>query len=276
MEEVLLNTFIQMKNLIKKYTLLAFVFAAIVSCEKTDVIGPDEKGTLVLEFDNRVDMDEIKLNSTVYTNQDTKESFTISTLNYFISNITLTKANGETVPIDDQYFLVREADQASQKISLTDIQAADYTKVSFTIGVDSLKSISEVGARKGVLDPASYGDDNMYWSWNMGYIFFKIEGKSSVVTNNAENKFEYHIGGFGGKDAVTPNNLKTISLDLQTQAKVRQSDESTVHVIFDVNKVFTGSKQITLTSNPQIHSPKVAIDVANNYVNGFFVDHVHN
>ncbi len=78
------------------------------------------------------------------------------------------------------------------------------------IGVDSLKSISDVAQRTGVLDPASYGTDNMYWSWNAGYIFFKLEnlfgnstpqGKSTTPTKNLN---QFHIGGFGGKTEKKP------------------------------------------------------------------------
>lgn len=264
-----------MTTIIKNLLFAFITISTITACEKTDEIGPNDKGTLSIEFDNRVGLDELKLNGTK-AKTPAGEEYTISTLNYFISNIKLTNSTGVEVSFPDKYFLVRESDAASQTISLLDIPAGNYINVTYTLGVDSLMSIADVGARKGVLDPASYGDDNMYWSWNMGYIFFKIEGNSSIVTQNPENKFEYHIGGFGGKDAVTPNNIKEISIPLNTNATVRQNTESTIHILFDVNKVFEGNKTITLAEFPSIHNPKVGLDISKNYVNGFSLDHVHN
>lgn len=83
-------------------------------------------------------------------------------------------------------FLVKESDKASQTVKLNDVPAADYVSLTYTVGVDSAKSVADVSKRTGVLDPASYGTDNMYWSWNSGYIFFKMEGNSDNIT--AANK----------------------------------------------------------------------------------------
>lgn len=267
--------FIKMKTSLISILFAFFAMISFASCEENAVIDPADKGNLSIEFDNRYGLDELMLGLTEAKNL-AGEKYTVSTLNYFVSNIKLTRSNGEVLTFPDQYFLVREVDEKSQLISLNDIPAGDYVNLTYTIGVDSLKSIADVSARKGVLDPASYGNDNMYWSWNMGYIFFKIEGNAEVVTNNAEGKFEYHIGGFGGKDAVTPNNLKEVSLNLTNNAKVRKGEESTIHVIFDINKVFEGEKMIKLAEFPSIHNPKVGLDVSKNYVKGFTVDHVHN
>ena len=64
----------------------------------------------------------------------------------------------------------------------------------------------DVSQRTGVLDPSGAGAD-MYWTWNSGYIFFKMEGTSPAATGMG-NSFMYHIGGFGGYSAPTINNIK--------------------------------------------------------------------
>jgi len=67
----------------------------------------------------------------------------------------------------------------------------------------------------------------MFWTWNSGYIFFKLEGNSPVSTQ-PNGKIEYHIGGFQsptsairkytgqltGPDKWVLGNGQTISFDI--------------------------------------------------------------
>ena len=73
-----------------------------------------------------------------------------------------------------------EDHEESQEVVLKNIPAGDYNQITFTIGVDSLRSTMDVSKRPGVLDPAQ-GHDGMYWTWNSGYIFFKMEGISPAA-----------------------------------------------------------------------------------------------
>jgi hypothetical protein len=249
---------------------ISIFFAA---CEKTDSIGPNDKNDLSLYFENMVGTDAIVLGTKTYTN-GSGEDFTVTTLNYFVSNIKLKKADGTELKIDDKYFLVKESVEASKTITLTDIPAADYTSVSFMIGVDSAKSVSDVSKRTGVLDPASYGTDNMYWSWNSGYIFFKMEGTSSKSAAAAKG-YKLHIGGFGGMSAKTANNLRTVTLAFGTDvAKVRKNIAPEIHLGIDVQKVF--GTNIKIAEKNEIMNPTLGIPVADNYKNMFAVEHIHN
>ncbi len=261
-----------MKSFVKVLAVSATLIITLFSCE-TNEIQPGDKGSLTLEFDNRIGGTDLKLGETQATN-GAGESFKITTLNYFISNIKLMDEAGNMISFPDKYYLVKESDAASQEIMLTDIPAADYHHIVYTIGVDSVKSISDVSQRTGVLDPASYGNDNMYWSWNMGYIFFKMEGISSAATT-AGNVFQFHIGGFGGKDAPTPNNLKEVELHSHDMIAVRKGENPKAHIIMDVTKVFDGANQVKIAATPMIHNPKVGLSVSANYVDAFTVDHVH-
>lgn len=212
------------------------------------------------------------LGTKTYTNAS-GEDFTITAFNYFVSNVVLKKADGTELKFIDKYFLIKESVAESKVITLTDVPAGDYTSVSFVVGVDSAKSVSDVAQRTGVLDPASYGTDNMYWSWNSGYIFFKMEGKSSKSTNAAKD-FKFHIGGFGGMSAKTANNLRTVSLPIADIAKVRKNIAPEVHLSIDAQKVFKTSLKIAESNT--IMNPTLGVAVANNYKDMFAVEHVHN
>jgi hypothetical protein len=268
-----------MKTIINYFFALFFAAAFLLACNNDTVepIGANDMGTVKLEFDNRVGAQKMALGTTAYRNVSGEE-FTLTTFNYFISNIALKKADGSVVKFPNQYFLVRQSDPTSWEPELKDVPAADYKEISFIIGVDSTRSVSNIGARTGVLDPTSYGSDAMYWSWNSGYIFVKMEGTSPVVPLNSAGKraFEMHIGGYGGRAAVAPNNIRAVTLALNSTATVRKTIAPTVHLVADFLKVFNGTTTIKLAETNSVHNPAVAGPFVDNYMKMFVVDHVHN
>jgi len=263
-----------MKNLIWIFVSIYFI---LVSCknESIEPIDPSVKNNVTLEFDNRVGTQSLILNNSTYSNSS-GENFTVSSLNYFISNISFKNTAGSQVSLPEQYFLVKQTSSGSLLPVIKEVPSGDYTEISFTVGVDSVKSVSPVEQRTGVLDPASYGDDNMYWSWNSGYIFFKLEGTSPSAINVATpNKFQYHVGGFGGRTSATANNLRRITLALPQIIHVRKSISPSVHLIADISKVFSGTNPVKLANSAVIMSPALALPISSNYANMFSVDHIH-
>lgn len=249
---------------------VSFIF---VSCTKEEEIGPNDKNSISIEFDNYVGGEKLVLGSKIYKNS-LGEDFTVTTLNYFVSNFSLKKADGSEVKFPNNYFLIRQADTKTLTVTLPDVPAGDYTSMSYVIGVDSLKSISDVSQRTGVLDPASYDTDNMYWSWNSGYIFFKMEGISSVATT-ATKLFQFHIGGFGGRTSATANNLRTVTASFGTNvAQVRNNIAPTIHVVTDVLQTFSQGTSIAKTS--VMMNPAAAKPFADGYAKMFKVEHIHN
>ena len=115
--------------------------------------------------------------------------FRLTKLNYYISNIKLRTTGGNEfiVPQDSSYFLMTENEEESQEVKIRNIPAGDYNEITFTIGVDSLRSTMDISKRTGVLDPAQ-GHDDMYWSWNSGYIFVKMEGTSPSAPADQEKQ----------------------------------------------------------------------------------------
>ncbi|AEI49274.1 MbnP family protein [Runella slithyformis] len=241
---------------------------------------PTELNSLTLTFDNRVGDKTLALATGTYQNT-LGEDFTVTTFNYFISNISLKKSDGTTFtyPQDSSYFLVRETFPASKQIVLKRIPAGNYTAVTFTIGVDSLRNTMDISRRKGVLDPgdASHEGDGMYWSWNSGYIFLKLEGTSSKVTPDpaGNQKFRYHIGGYGGYNAKTFNNLRTVTLPLGAiAAKVGPNRQPAVTITTDIAKVFDGPQKISLAATPTVMFSEYSTTVATNYASMFRVSDV--
>ena len=250
----------------------------ISSCKKDDVPAYDSsvKAELSIEFDNIAGSSDLQLNTGNYTNA-LSESFKVTKLKYYVSNFVLTNVNGDTytVPQDSCYFLIDESEQTSHR-PLLKIPEGEYKTLSFMIGVDSLRNTKDISERTGVLDPAEAAAD-MYWGWNSGYIFFKMEGTSPLITDMG-NAFMYHVGGFGGYNTPTPNNLKTITLDLTTGGtpKVKLNKSTNIHLMADVLKAINGSTNISFATTAMIHSAGGGTVVADNYQYMFRHDHTEN
>jgi hypothetical protein len=272
-----------MKLIFKKsrYILLGILCLIFASCAKDEGATPkyneENLVPLVVEFDNVMGDRAFQLNSEYTTFSD--EKIKVSLLQYFISNIKLTTTSGEEFVVnqDSSYFLIKGGDAAS-KFAKVKVPEGDYAAITFTVGVDSLRNTMPVDKRTGVLDPAgSHDASGMYWQWNSGYIFFKMEG-SSTASSAADQKFRYHIGGFGGYSAPTFNNIKVVSLDLRPGgiAKVRAGRQSNVHILVDIMKVFNGAYKLSVASHPTVMFSEFSINLANNFPEMFSHDHSHN
>lgn len=70
-------------------SIVALAISTFISCTKTEVdaIGANDKNNLTLEFDNRVGDQKLVLGRCFKNSSG--EDFTVTTFNYFISNIAL-------------------------------------------------------------------------------------------------------------------------------------------------------------------------------------------
>lgn len=267
---------------IKHIFLVSAMTLLLAACKKNETPAPDSNnvGELSVEFDNIVGNKTLQLNTANYTNAS-GETFNLSLVQYYVSNLKFTNTQGAEyiVPQDSSYFLILGHDRNS-RFAKVNVPEGDYRSVTFTLGVDSIRSTMPVEQRQGVLDPTGGHDGaGMYWGWNSGYIFFKMEGISSVVAS-PDNKFRYHIGLYGGYDPTTPtlNNIKTITLDLSPGgvAEVRKGYRSNIHLLVDLMKVFNGSPNIDIAQHPTVMVSDFSSVVANNYQHMFSHDHTEN
>ncbi|RZL47925.1 MAG: hypothetical protein EOO93_24810 [Pedobacter sp.] len=284
-----MNTYKQFITIIASFILIISISACSKNSDPTPAFDETKLAPFSIEFDNIVGDRTFSINNTasLYTNS-TGEKFSISMLQYFISNIKVTTADGKnyTVPQDKSYFLISGADKTS-RFTKVEVPEGDYTKVTFTLGVDSLRSTMDLAKRTGVLDPAAgggHGGSGMYWGWNAGYIFFKFEGNADAISNDVngdptgKKQFKYHIGGFGGYSAPTINNIKTVTIDLTSAgiAKVRKDRQSNVHLFVDVMKVFNGKNSFSIAAHPNVMFSDFSKNIATNLTEMFKHDHTEN
>jgi hypothetical protein len=261
----------------KHIVFVLLIVCGFLSCKKSAPEQAEDNAALVLKFDNVVGTQNLQLNTATYTTAS-GEPYTVTAFDYYISNIRLANADGSfyTVPKDSSYFLIRES-QISKRVTLNNVPAGDYTGATFTIGVDSLKSTAPLSERTGVLDPDGAAAD-MYWNSNAGYIFLKMEGTSPVSTT-ADKKIYYHIGGFGGYESPTINNLKTVTVVVPQGMAVRVRKgrpAPEMHIYADAGKVLDGATPISIVANSTVMFTPFSQTIANNYAGMFSIDHIHN
>lgn len=254
----------------------------LFSCKKEEDSAPsspydsNKLGYITIKFDSQVGDLNLFPDSLFYTNTY-NQKFSISKLSYFISNIVFVREDSTTytIPQDSSYFLIRE-DKYDSKILKLRVPEGDYVKVRFMIGVDSLRSTKPVNERTGILDIS--GDAaSMYWTWNSGYIFLKMEGNYSNPNDTvvSEEPYQFHIGGFG----PTINNIRTTEVDFREYiASVRQSKGMLwpeVHIYVDASKVISGPTNLDFTKNAFVMFAPYSLNISNNYANMFTLAHVH-
>ncbi len=251
------------------------------ACKKEDTTPASEydvnkTGYISIKFDNQVGSLNLVLDSPFYTNP-LNQSYTISKFNYFVSNFVFINEDGteRVIPQDSSYFLIEETDPESKELLLR-VPEGNYKSVKFVIGVDSLRSTKPLNERTGDLDPAGTAA-GMYWTWNSGYIFMKLEGTYDAPNDTfaTSQPYLYHIGGFG----PTINNIKTTEVSFNTsRATVRQSKGTAgpeVHIYVDASKVISGNSNVDFTLNPMVMFTPYSITIANNYANMFSLAHIH-
>jgi hypothetical protein len=187
------------------------------------------------------------------------QKYTITNFKYYISNFRFIKANGQFYTASD-HFLINEDEDDSKKIKLSDIPAGEYSAVQFIIGVDSLYNCS--GAQSGALDPAN----GMFWAWNTGYIFLKLEGRSPHSTSPG-NIYEYHIGGY-----KEPSNcIRKVNLKLKAPLIIEKNNSSSLVVNVNVSEIMKNPLSTDFSRLPIVTDKINAEMIANNYQDMFFI-----
>lgn len=173
----------------------------------------------------------LELETKIYSLHDT-DSITIDVLRFYISGIELLQNDKPVWKEKNSYHLLDASQPGTLQIALSTPEKIIYNAIKLNIGIDSLTN--SAGAKGGDLDPTT----GMYWTWQSGYINFKLEGKSTEC-NSRKNEFQFHIGGY----ATPYNSLQTIRLPFSTVQNT---------ITIDLRKMLLA---LNLKSNNQIMSP---------------------
>lgn len=183
-----------------------------------------------------------------YTNPS-GETYTIRKLRYYISNPSFELQKGAQKKIESYLIDAFSKDSFDVKMN-----SAGLKSLKFLLGVDSLHNCS--GAQSGDLDPLN----SMFWTWQTGYINFKLEGFSPQAQNEV-NKLEYHIGGYKGANKT----MRNIELRFTSPIQIANGKRTIVYINVNLDKLWKAKNEFTIKESSIITQPgKKAVMVAEN------------
>lgn len=146
----------------------------------------------------------IVLHDTLYAVEE-GNTVQLETLKFYISNFELFQNDKMVFAEQNSFHLIDISDAASLNFLFHPNHKISFNRIKFNLGIDSTTNVS--GAMGGDLDPTK----GMYWTWQSGYINFKMEG--TCLNCQPPNKaFEFHLGGYQSPyNPLQTIELKTVS-----------------------------------------------------------------
>ncbi|HNT80513.1 MAG TPA: hypothetical protein PKH65_07495 [Bacteroidia bacterium] len=169
------------------YVILFFAIATInCSCKKhqdNEAIASESAKKIIVSYS--FDGVALTFDSMLYYNLS-GNLLGVSHLEYYVSDIVLTRSNGEQIIINKEFYVDARKNELNS-IDLGTIPDGEYTSITFYVGLDSSKN------QTGFLPPTTY-NINMAWPVGMGggYHFMKLEGHFVEMGNTYG--YAIHLG----------------------------------------------------------------------------------
>lgn len=175
------------------FIILSLLLILLNACVGSKKAAVDTVPTAQVEFvcipmigDKPFYMDSLYVNSA-------GETFSINNLKFFISDLAFSRSNTpeRAAHSDTAAHGVFLVDLSDAKINTATgflnhtthvaMQTGAYSDIRFNIGVPRALNHSDPTQAPY---PLNVGNDDMFWEWNSGYIFFLAEGKSNVAEDS--------------------------------------------------------------------------------------------
>ena len=193
-----------------------------------------------IRFELTYEGNKIDIGERVFS-QNNQDSISIETLKFYMSNLLFYYDEKCVDTMTEKHLLIDLGKKNSDDFILLDGINTEFHEIRFQLGIDSTTNSS--GALGSDLDPTK----GMYWTWQSGYINFKLEGYSKACP--ARNHFfQFHIGGFQHPFQTLQN----------LELKVNNADKILINVAIDQL-----IEKIDLHETYEIMSPSVkAVEVS--------------
>lgn len=213
----------------KRIIAIMIAATALTSCSKNDDKATETN--LIIQLSHHVSGNALILNNSNYTNAF-GNVYTVSRLQYFISDFRLVDTDGNTILIDTAYYVDATNEQSLILKPNTKIPLATYNEVQFVFGLNEAKNTN--GAFP---NPP---ENNMEWPIPLGggYHYMKLEGK--VVAGDSQNNFQAHTGPTNGNQ-----NYISLSFD-NLMLKAAASEDLVINIEMDINKWWETPHQLNL------------------------------
>ena len=238
-----------MKKIFVIFTTISLVFTAcekeeeiIEGCTDTGAVNYNTNATndngsckynLSLNFTHTVDGNELETDQMIYSNA-ASQNYSVQTLRYLLSDITLHSANGTSTLLDEVHFITI-SDPSTFNLDIQDLNNANYTAISFTMGLDSLKNITDLYLNESFFP--SFAWPNFLPIGTGGYHYMQLEGDYENISQG----YATHTGPTAGEDFSFSKNFP-IALNIGNA-------NTTVIINMEINNWHSNPNSITLTSD---------------------------
>ncbi|MEI8054034.1 MAG: MbnP family protein [Bacteroidota bacterium] len=213
---------------------LIFLFSTI----SFSAISQDAR-IITVSFVPTIDNKNVKLDEDIIIDSAQHYKINITKLKFYVSHLSLYK-DEQLVWQDNELAHLMDAEN-EMNIKFTIKKNIDFNKIKFGLGIDSITNVS--GALDGDLDPLK----GMYWTWQSGYVNFKMEGTSTAIRSESQ-RFEYHLGGYSAEN----NTYNTIDLIV--------GNSEAINIAINFHKFLSDFNVVT---HLNVMSPgKVAVDLS--------------
>lgn len=223
---------------------LFVIFISVISCVSDD--DKNETGDLKIQFKlmyGNVPLEMFKK----YNYPQTGDTFYMTRLSFFISNIKAKALNSEVLLKEIDYVNLTDAYTSGIpsngfEYQIKAVKTGTYDAIQFGIGVPKE---SNALAPKDFPSSSVLSGISEYWSSWKSYIFFRPEGKIALdKSKNFDTDFALHLG--------SDNAYRTI--DLSKKFTISSGNTTNFEVIIDMEKFFKSNTFHDIGSTPQIHS----------------------
>jgi hypothetical protein len=231
----------------------------IYSChkDKDNNVEPasGKTGTLKLELESDMNGNKILLDS-VYLNQN-QDTFKVSSLKYYISNLRLKDAAGNYYNVPESYYLIDVSVSNDTFITIPNIPAGNYVQVELAVGIDSVHNHS--GVQTGALDPTVASA--MFWSWSAGYKFVLLEGTYKTASSNGYKPLAVHVAEDGNMKNFVFNSTTLNWTDIN----IREGKNTKIKVNVNLEEMFKTPTLISFDLMNNVGGGSDCAVIANNY-----------
>jgi hypothetical protein len=167
---------------------LALNYDATAGCDDGSCDYPSITD-LNIYFTQTVEGNPLISNQMIYTNQ-AGENYSIQTVRYLISDITLHTDNGSGTILDEVHFIDISID-STLSLGFPEIANQNYTSISFTMGLNGTKNVTNLFVNESFYPSFSWPE-----FLGGGYHYMQLEGDFNSVSNG----YATHTGGTNGID----------------------------------------------------------------------------
>jgi hypothetical protein len=239
---------VQIQGLSNQFKMKNFFFFFIGLLWLPEISVAQNGESYKVQFSAEMNDEKLKLGS--YYQLQNGDSIQITALKFYISDIELLLKEKIIFSEENSYHLIDVSESSALLIELKGSGDLIFDGIKFNLGIDSITNFS--GALGGELDPTN----GMYWTWQNGFINFKLEGKNTQC-RSINKDFQFHIGGY----QYPFNSLQVVNLNV--------IGKGNPHIIIDVDQLIS---EINFSEQDHIMSPgKEALVMAEKTSNIFSI-----